>query len=189
MHNTGVKGKVINQQEGTNSSTQQRQPDNENREGRIASGGGRGRSGGRGATYRCYKCNKLRHKSFECPDNEEARHHGAHVEQGEEEEINPQIMEDVPEIGEALIMRKVLLKKVKEADEPAHRKVLFRTVCKVQGKCCKVIIDGGSTDNLVSIEVIEKLNLQKTTHPIPYKVSWLQNGHQLLVNEQCEIEL
>lgn len=25
-------------------------------------------------------------------------------------------------------------------------------------------------------------------HPTPYKVSWLQKGHQLLVNEQCEIE-
>ena len=65
---------------------------------------------------------------------------------------------------------------------------MFRIVCKVQGKCCKVIIDGGSIDNLVYTEVIEKLNLQKTKHPIPYKVSWLQNGHQLLVSEQCEIE-
>ena len=26
-------------------------------------------------------------------------------------------------------------------------------------------------------------------HPIPYKVFWLQNGHQLLVSEQCEVEL
>ena len=59
----------------------------------------------------------------------------------------------------------------------------------MQGKCYKVIIDGGSTDNLVSTEVIEKLKLPKTKHPIPYKVSWLQNGHQLLVSEQCEIDL
>ena len=33
------------------------------------------------------------------------------------------------------------------------------------------------------------MKLHKTKHPIPYKVSWLQNGHQLLVSEQCEIEL
>ena len=33
------------------------------------------------------------------------------------------------------------------------------------------------------------MKLQKRKHPIPYKVSWLQNGHQLLVSEQCEIEL
>ena len=74
----------------------------------MSSRGGRGRSGGRGATYHCYKCNKLGHRSFECPDNEEARHHGAHVAQGEEEEINPQIMEDVPEAGEALVMKGVV---------------------------------------------------------------------------------
>ena len=66
---------------------------------------------------------------------------------------------------------------------------MFRTVCKVQGKCCKVIIDGQSIDNLVSTKVIEKLKLHKKKCPIPYKVSWLQNGHQLLVSEQCEIEL
>ena len=98
------------------------------------------------------------HRSFECPDNEEARHRGAHVAQVQEEDINPQIMEDVPEMGEALVMRKVLLKQVKEEDEPTQWKALFIIVCKEQGKCCKIIIDGGSTDNLVSIEVIIKLN-------------------------------
>jgi len=92
-------------------------------------------------------------------------------------------------MGEALVMRKVLLKPVKEADETAQWKALFKTVCKVHGKCCKVISDGGSIDNLVSTEVIEKLNLQKIKHPIPYKVYWFKNGHQLLVSEQCEIEL
>ena len=56
-------------------------------------------------------------------------------------------------------MRKVLLKKVKSVNEPAQQKALFRTICKVQGKFYKVIIDGGITDNLVSTEVIERLNL------------------------------
>ena len=151
-------------------------------------GGGRGRSGGRGATYRCYRCNKLGHRSFEYLENEEARHHAAHVVQGEEKDIDPQIMENVPDMGEVLVMRKVLLNQVKEANGPTQWKTLFRIVCKVQGKYCKVINDSGRTDNLVSIEVIERLNLQKTS-PISCKVSWLQNGHQLLVSDQCEIEL
>ena len=98
-------------------------------------------------------------------------------------------MNEVLETGEALVMRKVMMKQVKEEDEPPQWKSLFRTVCKVHGKCCKVIIDGRSNDNLVSAKVIEKLKLHKTKHPIPYKVSRLQNGHQLLVSEQCEIEL
>ena len=79
-------------------------------------------------------------------------------------------------------MRKVLLKQVKEINEPAQRKALFRTICKVEGKCCKVIVDIESSDNLLYTKVIDKLNLNKTKHPVPYKVSWLQKGHQLLVN-------
>lgn len=51
-----------------------------------------------------------------------------------------------------------------------------------------MIIDSGSTDNLVSTEVVEKLKLKTMKHPTPYKVSWLIKGHQLLVSEQCEME-
>ena len=80
-------------------------------------------------------------------------------------------------------MNKVLLKKGKEIVELAQRKNLFMTVCKIQGKAYQLIIDSGSTDNLVSTEVVEKLKLKRTRHPTPYKVSWLQKGHQLLVNE------
>ena len=52
-----------------------------------------------------------------------------------------------------------------------------------------MIIDSDSTDNLVSIEVVEKLKLKTKKHPTPYKVSWLQKGYQLVVNKQCEVEL
>ena len=52
---------------------------------------------------------------------------------------------------EALMMNKVLLNPEKEQADPAQRKSLFRTMCKVQGKCCKMVIDTRSTENLVSI--------------------------------------
>ena len=68
------KGKSISQLVGASNSTQQRQFDNDSRGGRNTSRSGRGRNGGRGATYHCYKCNKLGHRSFECLDNEESRH-------------------------------------------------------------------------------------------------------------------
>ena len=71
------------------------------------------------------------------------------------------------------MLKIVLLKAEKEANEPAQRKSLFRTVCKSKEKCCKVVIDSGSTDNLVSTEMVEKLRLTKMVHPTPYRVSWL----------------
>jgi hypothetical protein len=51
-----------------------------------------------------------------------------------------------------------------------------------------VIIDSGGTDNLVSTEMVEKLELEITAHSKPYKVSWLQKGHQVMVTKQCLVE-
>ena len=69
--------------------------------------------------------------------------------------------------GEALMLNRVLVKIEKHVHEPAQRKSLFRTRCKSQGKCCKMVYDSGSSDNLVSIEMAEKLGLKKMKHPAP----------------------
>ena len=86
------------------------------------------------------------------------------------------------------MMNTVLLKPEKEQIDPAKRKSLFRTMCKFQGKCCKMVIDSGSIDNLVSTEMVEKLSLKRTKHHVPYKVSWLHKGHQILVSEKCVVD-
>eukprot|EP00253_Pinus_taeda_P036723 PITA_36723 len=144
----------------------------------------------RGREIRCYRCNKLGHRACECLENVETNQRNAIVAQVEGEATAIVVIEEenTSERGEYLVVNKVFLKPTKEMDEPSQRKTLFRTVCKVQGKCCQMIIDSGSTDNLVSIEMVEKLKLKTMKHPTPYKVSWLQKGHQLLVNEQCEVE-
>ncbi len=122
---------------------------------------------------------------FECPEAEKAGLRGAYVAQPEEATTLAQEAENSLETGEALVLHKVLLKPVKEITDQTQRKALFRTVCKSRGKCCKLIIDSGSTDNLVSTEMVEKLELKRLKHPNPYRVSWLQKDHQLLVDEQC----
>lgn len=37
-----------------------------------------------------------------------------------------------------------------------------------RGKVCKVFIDTGSQDNLVSKEMVDKLNLERIPHKAPY---------------------
>jgi hypothetical protein len=81
------------------------------------------------------------------------------------------------------MLRKVLLKLEAEIEKPVQRNILFRTACKTNDRVCKVIIDSGSTENLVSTEMVEKLELNTTAHPRPYKVSWLQKGHQVMITE------
>eukprot|EP00253_Pinus_taeda_P034934 PITA_34934 len=149
---------------------------------------GRGNGRGRGTGYQCYRCHKWGHRSFECPETDSARQRGAYVVQTEEAAASPREAENAPEMGEDLVLHKVLLKPVDESVEQTQRKALFRTICKSQGKCCKMIIDNGSTDNLVSTEMVENLGLKHLKHPSPYRVSWLQKGHQLLVDEQSEVE-
>jgi hypothetical protein len=90
--------------------------------------------------------------------------------------------------GKNLMMRKIILKTEKDMEEPVQRTILFRTTCKTKDKVYKVIIDSGSTDNLVSMDMVEKLELKTTSHPNPYKVSWFQKGHQVMVSQQCQVE-
>jgi hypothetical protein len=57
------------------------------------------------------------------------------------------------------MMRKFLLKLEKEEDKPAQRNSLFRIAYKTKDRVCKVIVDSGSTDNIVSIEMVENMEL------------------------------
>jgi len=116
-------------------------------------------------------------------ENEASGKRGAHIAQDEEGDKDTPTCESEIETKEDLLMRRVLLKPAKEIKEPAQRKTLFRIVCKVKGKFCKVLIHSGRTNNLVSKKMVEKLGLKNTIHPTPYKVSWLHKEHKILVNE------
>jgi hypothetical protein len=87
------------------------------------------------------------------------------------------------------MMRKVLLSLEKEVENLVQRKRHFQTSCKTKDRVCKVIMDSGSTDNLICTEMVEKLELETIEHPSPYRVSWLQKGHQVNVTKQCLVEI
>jgi hypothetical protein len=132
----------------------------------------RGRGRHRGGEVKCFVCGKIGHKSYECPDKKKD---GGENHIAEAQGWNVEV-EDA-EGGRYLMMKKVLLKLEKEAENPAQRNSLFRTACKTKDMVCKVIVDNGSTDNLVSTKMVEKLELETVVHPSPYRVSWLQKGH------------
>lgn len=143
------------------------------------------RGRGRGRDVRCFACGEWGHVQWDCPHQRSANQRNVNVAEAKEEIPQPEAKEEPPEDGESLLLRRVLLEGAKE---PVQRRTLFRTVCKSKGKCCKLVIDSGSTDNLVSIEMVDKLKLERTVHPTPYKVSWLQKGHQIFVTEQCKVD-
>ena len=55
------------------------------------------------------------------------------------------------------------------------------------GKICSLIIDGGSCTNVASQRLIEKLALKTSPHPRPYKLQWLSENGELVVDRQVLI--
>jgi hypothetical protein len=143
----------------------------------------RGRGRGRGGVVKCFTCGKNGHKSYECLDKKKE---GGEIHIAEAQRQN--VESEDAEGGRSLMMKKVLLTPEKEVENPVQRNSLFRTTCKTKDRVCKVIVDSGSTDNIVSTEMVEKLELETIEHPSPYRFSWLQKGHQVNVTKQCLVE-
>ena len=70
------------------------------------------------------------------------------------------------------MFNRTLLKAITKQEHP-QRNTFFGTLYKVRGKVYKVIVDSSSTNNIASIEMVEKLGLKKLPSPNPYKVPWL----------------
>jgi hypothetical protein len=133
---------------------------------------------------KCFVCRKNGHKSYECPDRKK---YGGETHSDEAQGWNVEAEE--AEGRRSLMMRKVLLMLEKEVENLAQRNNLFRAACKIKDRVCKVIVDSGITDNLISTEMVENLELETIIHPSPYSVSWLQKGHQVNVTKQCLVEV
>jgi hypothetical protein len=143
----------------------------------------RGRGRGRGGVITCFTCGKNGHKSYECP-NKKKESGETHIVEAQRRDVEAEDIEG----GRSLMMRKALLTPKKDVESSVQRTRLFRTACKTKDRVCKVIVDSGSTDNLVSTEMVEKLELETIDHPNPYRISWLQKGHQVTVTKQCLVE-
>ncbi|XP_042446204.1 uncharacterized protein LOC122031159, partial [Zingiber officinale] len=88
--------------------------------------------------------------------------------------------------GDLLVVRRLLGSQAKEHEED-QRENIFHTRYLIQGKTCSMIIDGGSCTNVASTRMVTKLNLKTTPHARPYKLQWLSNSGELVVNQQVLI--
>lgn len=68
-----------------------------------------------------------------------------------------------------------------------QRNVIFRTRCTINLKVCNVIIDSGSSENVVSKAMVKALRLETEKHPYPYKIGWIKKGVGTKVQEICKV--
>ena len=73
------------------------------------------------------------HRSFECLEKDDIGQRGAYIAQGVQQQKKVLVAENMLQIGEVLMLNKVLLNPEKKVVEPTQRKALFRTMCKAKG--------------------------------------------------------
>jgi hypothetical protein len=55
----------------------------------------------------------------------------------------------------------------------------------VKGTPLHFILDSGSQNKIISIEVVKRLALPTTPYPQPYSIGWLHQGSDIRVSQQC----
>ena len=97
--------------------------------------------------------------SWECLEKNKEGGGEAQISEAQRRDFEVEGEED----GRSLMLRKVLLKPEVEVEKSMQGNSLFRIACKTKDRVFKVIIDSGSIDNLVSREMVEKLELENCT--------------------------
>jgi hypothetical protein len=74
-----------------------------------------------------------------------------------------------------------------ERVEQNQRHTLFQTKCVIKERSCRMIIDGGSCNNIASSDMVDKLALTIKPHPHPYHIQWLNNSGKAKVTKLVRI--
>ena len=90
-----------------------------------------------------------------------------------------------PDHGTSLVVQRSLKLGAAACEENWLRSNVFHTKCTSKDRVCLVIIDSGSFEKCVSLEMVQKLDLKMDLHPKPYKLSRLQEGSDIKVKHRC----
>jgi hypothetical protein len=109
------------------------------------------------------------------------------VEEGEvshqdEEHIGAEAIEHY----ESLMVQRVLSAQMEKAEQN-QRHTLFQMKCMIKERSYRVIIDGGSCNNLASAEVVDKLALCTKPHPQPYYIQWLKKSGKVKLTRMVRV--
>ncbi|KAB5561275.1 hypothetical protein DKX38_006232 [Salix brachista] len=149
----------------------------------------------RPASDKCYRCGQPGHRSNQCPkrgvvnlieqgeDTDPEGEDEAEDVYGEEEIIGG---DEGELLSHALVVRRLLLTPKQENQSQRHN--IFRTRCTVDRKVCDIIIDNGSSENIISRTMVTKLGLKTEKHPSPYIIGWIKQGVETKVTETCHIQ-
>ena len=175
--------------------------------GTINVGVGKGKSvaveGGKGNTYvptkninpyakpfgvKCYRCGEIGYRSNECPKRKAMNVMENDDDVVENEVCGPDGDDDYEEYEQeeyTYVVRKLMLSPKCSDETQCHK--LFHTSCSVQGSLRDLIIDSGSQENIISKDVMKRLQLEMENHPNPYAIGWIKEVGGIRVHERCKM--
>jgi len=141
---------------------------------------------------KCFKCFGRGHIASQCPNRrtillrgkDEYSSQSDEASGGEENENSEGVY---PCEGELMMIRRTLNNQP-STNQETQRENIFHTRCKVFENVCYLIVDIGSCCNYCSARMVEKLNLQLTPHPKPYKLQWINEDGELIIDQQVKVE-
>src|SRR5207253_3077503 len=85
-----------------------------------------------------------------------------------------------------IIVQLVLSAQMAQAEQ-LQRHNLFQIFFVIKNCRARVIIDGGSCNNLVSSDLVKKLGLTTRPHPHPYHVQWFNDSGKVKVTQTVRV--
>ncbi|KAI9184867.1 hypothetical protein LWI28_001955 [Acer negundo] len=146
--------------------------------------------------FRCFGCGETGHRLSECPrpakrvlfiDPAEFNEEDAEIieePQSGVEEVSEELVDG--DTGTMLMVRRTCLAP-RTGEGEWLRNNIFQSTCTILGKVCRFVIDGGSCENIVSVEAVRKLGVTTEKHPKPYRLAWLQKGGEVTVSQRALI--
>ncbi|XP_039118780.1 uncharacterized protein LOC120254819 [Dioscorea cayenensis subsp. rotundata] len=113
------------------------------------------------SSRKCFKCRGYGHIAADCPNQKIISIVEEEIEEeSDEDEVECSQMEEVvhADEGELLVCRSLNVQRTQEDGWLHHN--IFHTRCTCHGKVYDVIIDGGSFENVVSSDMVDKLQLK-----------------------------
>ncbi|KAA0064263.1 uncharacterized protein E5676_scaffold119G001710 [Cucumis melo var. makuwa] len=104
-------------------------------------------------------------------------------------ELDPNEIEEVVcDEGDRVsyVIQKVLL--LPKQSVTSQYNQIFRTRCTIEKKVCDVVVDNGSTENIIVRSLVRNLKLPVEKHLQPYKIGWIKKGREHKVLDVCEIK-
>jgi len=155
-------------------------------------------SSGRSSGIVCHSCHGISHVKKDCPSQRtyiatDDGYISASDGEGDDDDSSDVAANDDAILGDdatvnlrSIMVQRVLSSQPEPSEKQQHNN-LFQTFFSIENRRARVIIDGGSCNNLVSSDLVKKLGLTTRPRPHPYHIQWINDSGKVKVTHMVRV--